>query len=207
MSKLQLIMQVSPDRKRLLPVDPWSAEKLDGMKPGKDYTATITEKRSLSQNNLYWAGLAYAVENIEAIGDRWPTSKSLHKALLIHLGYYTEVPFIQLRDEEITDAMVIEGTMLLHRFIPVLKSYGETADKLARFVGEIYQAMRRRGPHYGVHIVEDSTRFDEMGGEDFTLYFDRVKIVIMQWCDRDPFEEWIAEKREADLKRASARWQ
>lgn len=75
-------------RNKLECFDPWSAEQLESLKEGVDLNVTVTLKRSLSQLNLYWAGLGYAVEHFDdGLALRYPTAKKLHRTMLIELGY------------------------------------------------------------------------------------------------------------------------
>ena len=52
--------------------------------------AKVKERRSLPQNNLYWAVLQSVVD---ATG-KWPTSEALHWALRMQLGYIEEIASI-----------------------------------------------------------------------------------------------------------------
>lgn len=207
MSKLKIDLRLSEDKTTFRPLDPYSREKTHALKPGGDYTVTVASKRDLDQNRAYRAGLAWAVENIEQIGDKFPTSEHLHKALLIQLGYFSEVPFITLRDEPVTDRMIAEGLaeLLRRKFIT-----SNTAPAVAEILPALYNAMRREGPHYGLNIAPDSTAFDAMDADTFTLFFDRAKILVLQWCGRDPWEESSAEatttRRTKSLSDAEKRW-
>ena len=200
MSKLKIDLRLSEDKTSFRPLDPYSREKTHALKPGGDYTVTVASKRDLDQNRAYRAGLAWAVENIDAIGKQYPTSEHMHKSLLIELGYYSEVPFVILRDEPVTERMVGEGL----RTLPVAarKILGNDA---ADVLKAVYQAMRREGPHYGVTISPDSTAFDAMDAETFTLFFDRARILVMQRFDRDPWEESAAEAKDAKLAASLAK--
>lgn len=175
----------------LIAAEPWTAEKIDWLPADKDITADVSTLRNLGQNNVYWAGLAYAVHNIEAIERRWSTAKALHKSLLVRLGYYTEVPFIQIKRSKVTAAMVEAGRA-------AGMYWGALPDEA---IVAIYRAMQAAAPDYGVHIVEDSTRFDAMIGADFTIYFDRAKLTILEMTGRDPWAEWLEEKKQQDEQR------
>ena len=204
MSKLKIDLRLSDDKTTFRPLDPYSREKTHALKPGGDYTVTVASKRDLDQNRAYRAGLAWAVENIEQIGDKYPTSEHLHKALLIQLGYFSEVPFITLRDEPVTDRMIAAGILTVRKLVGMLAPAGP-------LVEAIYEAMRREGPHYGLNIVPDSTAFDAMDADTFTLFFDRAKILVLQWCGRDPWEESGEadkdRKRAASLAKQRGRWE
>ena len=204
MSKLKIDLRLSDDKTTFRPLDPYSREKTHALKPGGDYTVTVASKRDLDQNRAYRAGLAWAVENIEQIGDKFPTSEHLHKALLIQLGYFSEVPFITLRDEPVTDRMIAAGILTVRELVGMLAPTGP-------LVEAIYEAMRREGPHYGLNIVPDSTAFDAMDGETFQLFYDRARILVMQWCGRDPWEESAelhkAAKAAKSLAVARRRWE
>lgn len=208
MSKLKIDLRLSEDKTTFRPLDPYSREKTHALKAGGDYTVTVASKRDLDQNRAYRAGLAWAVENIEQIGDKYPTSEHLHKALLIQLGYFSEVPFITLRDEPVTDRMIAEGLaeLLRRKFIT-----SNTAPAVAEILPALYNAMRREGPHYGLNIVPDSTAFDAMDGETFQLFYDRARILVLQWCGRDPWEESAEadkdRKRAASLAKQRGRWE
>ena len=208
MSKLKIDLRLSEDKATFRPLDPYSREKTHALKPGGDYTVTVASKRDLDQNRAYRAGLAWAVENIEQIGEKYPTSEHLHKALLIQLGYYSEVPFITLRDEPVTDRMIAAGLAELLRLKFITPN---TAPAVAEILPALYNAMRREGPHYGLNIVPDSTSFDAMDADTFTLYFDRAKILVMQWCGRDPWDESGEadkdRKRAASLAKQRGRWE
>jgi hypothetical protein len=198
-SKLKIDLRLSDDKTTFRPLDPYSREKTHALKAGGDYTVTVASKRDLDQNRAYRAGLAWAVENIEQIGEKYPTSEHLHKALLIQLGYYSEVPFITLRDEPVTDRMIAAGLAELLRLKFITPN---TAPAVAEILPALYNAMRREGPHYGLNIVPDSTSFDAMDADTFTLFFDRAKILVMQWCGRDPWEE--SGEADKDRKRAAS---
>lgn len=208
MSKLKIDLRLSEDKTTFRPLDPYSREKTHALKAGGDYTVTVASKRDLDQNRAYRAGLAWAVENVEQIGDKYPTSEHLHKALLIQLGYFSEVPFITLRDEPVTDRMIAEGLAELLRLKFITPN---TAPAVAEILPALYNAMRREGPHYGLNIVPDSTAFDAMDGETFQLFYDRARILVMQWCGRDPWEESAelhkAAKAAKSLAVARRRWE
>lgn len=75
----------------LVPGDPWSAETIDKMEPGKVWRIDLKTDRKHGTLNHWWAGLAYMVERFEEyapeIAQKYPSSRKLHEALLIHLGY------------------------------------------------------------------------------------------------------------------------
>ena len=204
MSKLKIDLRLSEDKATFRPLDPYSREKTHALKPGGDYTVTVASKRDLDQNRAYRAGLAWAVENIEQIGDKFPTSEHLHKALLIQLGYFSEVPFITLRDEPVTDRMIAAGILTVRKLVGMLAPTGP-------LVEAIYEAMRREGPHYGLNIVPDSTSFDAMDADTFGLFYDRARILVIQWCGRDPWQESGEadkdRKRAASLAKQRGRWE
>jgi hypothetical protein len=197
-TKLRLLLTLERNS-RFAPAEPWSAEKMEPLQIGATYQADLSVPRSRSEHNTYWAGLAYACKHIfeGELARLYPTSKHLHKALLVELGYYTELPFIMLRDEEITERMKAEGIRELMRLLPVPK---EMRGKLGDIIETVYQSMRREGPHYGKHIVEDSTRWDAMRGDEFHLYFERAKIVVWEWIERDPWDEWLQMVKARDPK-------
>lgn len=202
MSKLKIVLRLADDKRSFRPLGPYDREKTDGLKPGADYTVTVSPNRDLDQNRAYRAGLAWAVENIEEIGAVYPTSEHMHKSLLVELGYYSEVPFVILRDEPVTERMRAAGMMALGK-TRLTQQDGE-------LVEAIYQAMRREGQHYGVTVVPDSTSFDAMDADTFSLYFDRARILVMQRFNREPWEESgeaaKIKKMDRSLGEAAKRW-
>lgn len=167
------------------PGDPYAVEQMEKMPPGL-YAAEVGEQRSVPQNNVYWAGMAWGIANIEALGMKYPDTRAMHEAMLIHLGYFTEVPFVQLRREPVTAKMMRAGEQAAAKL--GLELDGAT-------LAAIYEAMHRAGPHYGVNLMPNSTRFERMKGEDFKLYFDRAKVAVWQWVERDPWAEWYEERK------------
>lgn len=68
--------------------DPWAEEEIAKLPFGKAFTITVSEDRSLPQNNLFHAGLALAQHNLpEELDRQFPTPTHLKKAFLIALGY------------------------------------------------------------------------------------------------------------------------
>ncbi len=74
----------------LVPFCPYSEERLEGLPKSKDLFVQITQRRSNKQLNLWWAGLALAVHNFDDdMISKYPTSRHLSDAFLIHLGFKT----------------------------------------------------------------------------------------------------------------------
>jgi hypothetical protein len=189
--KHSLLLTLDEDH-RLSAADPYTDEKIrTELRRGVTYTAAVTDKRSTSQNNVYWAGLAYAVQNIDEVERQWPTSRALHRSLLIRLGYYTEVPFIQIKRRQVTNEMLEVGVDALDRLGATEGMPREAVENIAR---EMFKAMQEAAPDYGMHIEADSTRFDAMTQADFTVYFQRAEIVMMEMTGRNPWDEYMQSK-------------
>lgn len=76
------------ENNRLVPADPWTAERFDGFKEGALLkAATLTVPRSLPKNNFYWVVLSEICKATEIA----PNAKYLHGALLKLCGYVTPV--------------------------------------------------------------------------------------------------------------------
>ena len=75
----------------LHPADPWSAEEIDVMKPGKTFRVDMVADRKRGTLRHWWAGLAYMVERWKGLGDpradMYPSSRKLNEAVLVYLGY------------------------------------------------------------------------------------------------------------------------
>ena len=104
--------------------------------------------------------------------------------------------------------MIAEGLaeLLRRKFIT-----SNTAPAVAEILPALYNAMRREGPHYGLNIVPDSTSFDAMDADTFGLFYDRARILVIQWCGRDPWQESGEadkdRKRAASLAKQRGRWE
>lgn len=73
---------------RLVPIDAWASEQIDALPAGKDLWVRVTQVRSNSQLNLFWAGLGLVVENFDTeMARKYPTTRHLYRAMLIDLGY------------------------------------------------------------------------------------------------------------------------
>lgn len=91
MAKLPMLMQRRGST--LVPIDAWAEEQLRDIPLGVSLNVTAKEaagerSKRRSKNQLYWAGLGLASENIE--DRRWPTARKLHKLLMEELGYTTK---------------------------------------------------------------------------------------------------------------------
>lgn len=80
----------------LVPADPWSAETIDGLDRTKTYRLDLKTDRKHGTSNHWWAGLAYMVERFEEyspddLAKKFPSSRKLHEAILIYLGYYETI--------------------------------------------------------------------------------------------------------------------
>lgn len=75
----------------LYPADPWSAETIDKMEQGVMFRVDLKTDRKHGTLRHWWAGLAYQIERWEGTGDdrakTFPSSRKLHEAILIYLGY------------------------------------------------------------------------------------------------------------------------
>jgi hypothetical protein len=73
---------------RLVPAHSFAAEQIDALPNGKDLWVRVTQVRSNSQLNLFWAGLGLVVDNFDdEMLRKYPTTRKLYRALLIDLGY------------------------------------------------------------------------------------------------------------------------
>lgn len=80
---------VKPEGQTLVPNTAYDAEIIDGLAHGV-FRAQLTRPRSSPQNSLYWVTLQGVIEQT-ALGERYPTSRHLHKALLLRTGFTQEV--------------------------------------------------------------------------------------------------------------------
>jgi len=73
---------------RLVPAHGFAAEQVDALPNGKDLWVRVTQVRSNSQLNLFWAALGLVVENFDdEMSRKYPTTRHLYRAILIDLGY------------------------------------------------------------------------------------------------------------------------
>lgn len=87
MSKKPPIL-VRKERGHLVPSHAFSAEQIDALPEGKDLWVRVTQVRSNSQLNLFWAALGLVVDNFDdEMLRKYPTTRKLYRALLIDLGY------------------------------------------------------------------------------------------------------------------------
>src|SRR5665213_3192161 len=81
----------------LVAVTAYDAELLAGIPMGREYTATLTQKRSQRQNRFYWGLLGKIVANHPF----YRRSEPLHLWLKTRLGFVEEIRFhdgeIQIR--------------------------------------------------------------------------------------------------------------
>jgi hypothetical protein len=77
-------------RRVFVPADPLAEELLSELPLSAEYNAVLTGTRGIGRNprGKYWAGLAIMVDNFDSHDrQRWPSSKSLHRELLVSAGF------------------------------------------------------------------------------------------------------------------------
>lgn len=74
---------------RLEPMNPIMEEFLLKYPAGVDLKCKITRQRSLIENNFYWAGMQFGIDNNEFLSMKFPQPDKMHKALLDDLNYIT----------------------------------------------------------------------------------------------------------------------
>lgn len=84
---MQLILR--RDLRGLTTVTAHDAELLSGIPMGREFTATLTQKRSQRQNRFYWCLLGKIVDN----HNFYQNSKPLHLWLKTRLGYVEKIVF------------------------------------------------------------------------------------------------------------------
>lgn len=80
-TKPKILLQKT--RTGLVPLDAYSAARIEGLPLGSEFSASATTKRANKQNGLYWSILR---EVIDATG-LWSTEEHLHNLLKMDLGY------------------------------------------------------------------------------------------------------------------------
>jgi hypothetical protein len=167
--ELKVLMVREPGGFR--PLDGISEENLQHVAIGAVVEIQIWQDRSPEHHRLYWAVLGQCVENSE---NKYGSSKDLHSALKIALGYTHRIKMLGTGPGGLIFERLKFWMTRLHKFVDIVVHLKpKWRDPAVQLYNEGADYLDQLAPHIGDTLVlPGSIAFSKMDQTEFKVFFD-----------------------------------